>query len=151
MGVGAPPFVEPILVVGLGCSQGVRDFDPWPVVLSNFEASLSIPARTLCKARGRLLLGGLFWTAWLILRKAHRRHAEGVRAWVALLQWSSGTTSTCNLICCACAAQSCIHCLPTPCMAINTSKVSEKESESPSEQTQQDVCINLLAAIPHQR
>ena len=26
---GAPPILEPILV-GLGCSLGVRDFDPWP-------------------------------------------------------------------------------------------------------------------------
>ena len=23
-------MLEPILVVGLGCSLGVRDFDPWP-------------------------------------------------------------------------------------------------------------------------
>ena len=28
--VGAPPILEPILVVGLGCSVGVRGFDPWP-------------------------------------------------------------------------------------------------------------------------
>ena len=28
-GVGAPPILEPILV-GLGCSPGVRAFDPWP-------------------------------------------------------------------------------------------------------------------------
>ena len=27
---GAPHILEPILVVGLGCSLGVRDFDPWP-------------------------------------------------------------------------------------------------------------------------
>ena len=29
-GVGAPPILEPISVVGLGCSLGVHDFDPWP-------------------------------------------------------------------------------------------------------------------------
>ena len=31
-GVGAPPILEPILVVGLGCSHGVGAFafDPWP-------------------------------------------------------------------------------------------------------------------------
>ena len=28
--VGAPPILEPMIVVGLGCSLGVRDFDPWP-------------------------------------------------------------------------------------------------------------------------
>ena len=28
-GVGAPPIFEPILV-GMGCSLTVRDFDPWP-------------------------------------------------------------------------------------------------------------------------
>ena len=28
-GVGAPPILEPILVVGLGGSQGVPTFDPW--------------------------------------------------------------------------------------------------------------------------
>ena len=29
-GVGAPPILEPILVVGLVCSLGVWHFDPWP-------------------------------------------------------------------------------------------------------------------------
>ena len=29
-GEGAPPILGFILVVGLGCSLGVRDFDPWP-------------------------------------------------------------------------------------------------------------------------
>ena len=30
-GVGAPPILEPILVVGFGCSLGVRfGFCPWP-------------------------------------------------------------------------------------------------------------------------
>ena len=28
--VNSPHILEPILVVGLGCSLGVRDFDPWP-------------------------------------------------------------------------------------------------------------------------
>ena len=28
--VNSPPILEPILVVGLGCSKGVRGFDPWP-------------------------------------------------------------------------------------------------------------------------
>ena len=28
--VNSPPVLEPILVVGLGCSLGVLDFDPWP-------------------------------------------------------------------------------------------------------------------------
>ena len=28
--LGAPPILEPILVVGLGCSLGVRGVDPWP-------------------------------------------------------------------------------------------------------------------------
>ena len=32
VGAGAPPILEPILVVGLGCSLGVRAFDPWPVI-----------------------------------------------------------------------------------------------------------------------
>ena len=28
--VNSPPILEPVLVVGLGCSLRVRDFDPWP-------------------------------------------------------------------------------------------------------------------------
>ena len=31
-GLGAPPILGPILVVGLGGSLGVRDFDPWPYI-----------------------------------------------------------------------------------------------------------------------
>ena len=30
--VNSPPMLEPISVVGLGCSLGVRGFDPWPLV-----------------------------------------------------------------------------------------------------------------------
>ena len=31
--MNSPPILEPVLVVGLGCSLGVRDFDPWPFQL----------------------------------------------------------------------------------------------------------------------
>ena len=32
--MNSPPIFEPILVVGLGCSLGVWDFDPWPYASS---------------------------------------------------------------------------------------------------------------------
>ena len=49
VGVGAPPISGPILVVGLGCSLGVRAlaFDPWP-----FEATLvDEPGSPSCEPR----------------------------------------------------------------------------------------------------
>ena len=36
-GVGAPPILEPILVVGLGCSLYDLDFDPWPCWLGGLQ------------------------------------------------------------------------------------------------------------------
>ena len=47
-GVGAPLILEPILVVGLGCSLGVRDFDPWPYgVVVFFKVLEEAKPRTL--------------------------------------------------------------------------------------------------------
>ena len=35
--MNSPPILEPILVVGLGCSLGVQGFDPQPVVCASPE------------------------------------------------------------------------------------------------------------------
>ena len=40
-GEGAPPILEPIL--GLGCSLGVRAFDPWPCEISRGRRFLRLP------------------------------------------------------------------------------------------------------------
>ena len=43
-GMGAPPILEPILVVGLGCSLGDnRGFDPWPVEKARCRPSRRLP------------------------------------------------------------------------------------------------------------
>ena len=50
--VNSPPILEPILVVGLGCSLGVRDFDPWP---DGFFRSWNPPPGGWCEGVGRIL------------------------------------------------------------------------------------------------
>ena len=67
-GIGAPPVLEPILVVGLGCSLGYDlDLDPWPgclvsmaltaqvVVVSAFSDAdlLELPGRSERRFGGR--------------------------------------------------------------------------------------------------
>ena len=37
---GAPPVLEPILV-GIGCSLGVQDFDPWPNPANGYSSQLA--------------------------------------------------------------------------------------------------------------
>ena len=50
--VGAPPILEPILVVGLGCSLGgIRDFDKWPYGLVSTESLGPLPFPFLGPAR----------------------------------------------------------------------------------------------------
>ena len=72
--IGAPPILEPILVVGLGCSLGVRDFDPMLMIGSQvrfcpptFQRGVGPSARRsdlrIGRRRWRLCGGKHFWMA----------------------------------------------------------------------------------------
>ena len=75
LGVGAPPILEPILVgigmftggEGLGCSLGVREFDPWPyytqLMFLPFDLSVFPSWSMLSQGPkwGNLYLWWVFW------------------------------------------------------------------------------------------